>query len=206
MNAGFSSLAVLREAVLPPSMGTRTDFDATIKRHGLAVAEMMESYCGRKFGFEPAAVQTFDAGNVVFSLERYPVAEVTAIELQSTPGGQWQDVMGNLKKADLASGILFFRTPPGQSDGTLRVTYAGGFWWDITEDGTGAMPAGAKALPVQFFNGLAIQVQAIIQSTDLLGTGAAPAGSEEPKKKPLPELELLPGVKGFINPHRRLSA
>lgn len=208
MNAGLSNLAKLKAAVLPPTLrGNRTDFDGDLVRHGLSVAQMIEGYCGRKLAYEAAAVQAFEAGNVVYSLERYPLVGIASVELQAGYEAAWQDVSDRLAKVDNASGILLFRSPPATALDTLQVEYAGGYWWDITEDDTGSKPAGATELPMALFNALALQVQAIIQATDLLGTGAAPSSlGDKPEKKPLPQVELLTGVKQILNPYRRFAA
>lgn len=207
MNAGFSNLKRLKAAVLPAATRTRTDWDEALVDLGLGVAEMIEGHCARKFGWSAEDTHVEDGQRLIVSLPRYPVAAIEAVELQSEPGGAWDDISGEVLRQELRSGMIQFRNPPGAEYTTIRVTYSGGFWWDTDEYEAGTMPEGAQALPRAVFSAWVLQVQAIAQARDLFGTagGAAQAKGRD-NAALLPEAHLIPAVVSLLAPLRRFAA
>lgn len=205
MNAGFSSLTRLKQAIMPSSLWASVQYDDAVTDIGLGVAEMLADYCGRQFAYQVGDTFIQDAARLVMAVPRYPVNEWAAVAIQGSPTDAWEDISGSVTRYEGSSGVLYFRHAPGTEAGSLRVTYTGGYWWDSTEDRSGTIPAGAVPLPMALFNAWTLQVQAITQSRDLFGLVAAQAAAVEKTARPS-EAHLLPAVVSLINPYRRFAA
>lgn len=206
MNVGFSSLTKAKALLLPAATRTNPMWDDQIITLGLTVAELIEGHCARKLAWVEGDTFETEANRIVISVPRYPVIEWTALEMQTEPGATWEDVSDSILRYEAASGLLHFRTPPGDVSQTLRVTFMGGFYWDTTEDATGTAPEGAPALPNVFLSAWTLQMQAIAQAMDLFGAAAGKPQSKGNENTRLPLAELLPIVQTMINPYRRFAA
>lgn len=206
MNAGLSSLRKLKQAVLPDSMRESAMWDDTLVSLGLGVAEVIERHLDRRLAWLVTDIMESDAQRTVISLPRYPVASITAVEMQSTPTGAWEDIIGSVARFPKVTGLVLFRSPPGDESSTLRVTWSGGYWWDTNEDGGGEQPEGSTLLPPALFTAWAMQVQAHCTALDLFG---AQAGKEVlgAASNLLTNAEALtPAVVTMLKPFRRFAA
>lgn len=201
MNAGFSSLTKLKAQVLPPAMRSRTDFDDALTALGLGVAAMMARFCDRTFERATGATFRQSANNVVFTLPRYPLESVSSAVVTHADGTT-DDVTADLARIDLPSGTVCFEDPPGRQLDVITFTFAGGFWWDTTEDASGTLPSGATALPADVQLAFFVQMRAVCKAQDLFGTAAVDGDSKAPKRD---ALELMPAVQSILNPHRRFA-
>lgn len=202
----LSSLTKLKQAILPDSMRASTMWDDTLTALGLGVADAIETHLDRKLGYVVGDTSLCDAQRIAVSVPRYPVAAWTAVDLQTTPEGTWDDVRASVSRYMSNAGMLLFRTPPGDEFATLRVTFTGGFWWDTTEDASGEMPSGATALPASLFTAWSMQIQAHCNALDLFGaqSGKDVLGSAS---NLLTNAEsFIPAVISLLKPHRRFAA
>lgn len=206
MNAGLSSLAKLKQAVLPDSMRASAMWDDTLLALGLGVADAIESHLDRKLGWKVADVALCEAQSLVISLPRYPVSNVSAVERQAAPNQTWESVSGSVTRYSLPSGIIYFRNPPGDDAATLKVTYSGGFWWDTDEEGTGEMPEGATALPAALFTAWAMQVQAQCNALDLFGAQSGKDVLGSTSNLLTNADAFIPAVVTMLKPFRRFAA
>lgn len=206
MNAGLSSLTKLKQAILPDSMRASAMWDDTLLALGLGVADAIETHLDRRLARVVGDTVECDAQRIFVSVPRYPVSVFTALEMQSTPTGTWEDISGQATRYLKKEGMILFRTPPGDEHATLRVTFTGGLWWDTEEDASGTLPDGATALPAALFSAWAMQVQAQCNALDLFGaqSGKDVLGSAS---NLLTNAEsFIPAVKQMLAPFRRMAA
>lgn len=199
MNAGLSSLTVLKTHVMPVAMRARTDFDDQLVALGTGVAMLMERYCGRQFTRQTSATFKAPADNLVFSLPRYPLESLTSAIL-TDPDGNTTTLTADVQRTDLDAGLVYFASVPGTNDDYITFTFAGGFWWDTTEDSSDTLPSGANALPADLFLAFVMQMKAVVEAQALFGIAAANADGKS--KQPV-ALELIPSVKDILNTYRR---
>ena len=195
MNAGFSTLKVLKAHLLAEVLREDTSYDAAITAIGQGVALQFESFCNRKFErMEDAAVFTADREGYV--LPRYPVEAISAVAMQFTLAGGYEDQSLSLvQQLNYQSGLMHFGGTLGGSADLVRITYTGGYWWNQNEGAVDALPEDATALPADIQTAWLLQCEAVWDMRDKLGTGIAGA----PKaKQALGELELLPLVKQML--------
>lgn len=208
MNAGLSSLSQLKKAIMPDALRANAMYDDALVSLGLGVAEAMESYLDRKLAWMVGDTTEQDAQRIIISVPRYPVAAFTAVEVQRTPTGAWEDIMSSVTRLAKASGLVCFRNAPGDESATLRVTYSAGFWWDTEEEGGGTMPEGAEPLPAALFQAWVMQIQARCNALDLFGaqagkdTNTLGAGSNLLANAQ----EFIPAVETTLKRFRRMSA
>lgn len=206
MNAGLSSLTKLKQAVLPESLRASATWDDTLLALGLGVAEAMDDYLGRKLGRVVGDTSECDAQRIFVSVPRYPVAVWTAVEMQTTPTGTWEDISDQVSRYLNKEGLILFRTPPGDEHATIRVTYTGGLWWDTTEDASGSLPSGATAIPQSLVTAWAMQVQAQCNALDLFGAQAGKDVLGSASNLLTNAEAFIPAVKAMLGPFRRMAA
>lgn len=203
MNAGFSSLSYLKSQLLAEAQRQYEDYDDTLTALGQGVAAAFEKFCNRKFYRTEDDTVTFSGAREVFVLPRYPVENVTAIELQSTYAGGWvaQDV-SQVLQVNLVSGLVRFGGTLGSDLDLYRLTYTGGYWWSTTEsaDGTETAPAGAASLPADILEAWLQQCHVVWDKRDKLGLGI---GADPDVKQKLGTAELTTAVKERLTPHIR---
>lgn len=206
MNAGLSSLTRLKLAILPEQMRSSAMYDETLAALGLGVADAIEAYLDRKLAWMEDDTCECDAQRIFIGVPRYPVRTWSAVEMQSSPTGEWDDISGQVSRFQSLSGLVIFRRSPGDDSATIRVTATGGYWWDTSEEGDGVMPEGAYPLPVGLTAAWTMQVQAHCNALDLFGAQAGKdvlgAGSNL-----LTNAEaFIPAVKTLLAPYRRMVA
>lgn len=130
MNAGLSNLFTLKSWLLPASMVAGTDYEPQIIAIGKGVAGQLERYCNRKFLRLVGDTFVCEANKYNLSLPRFPLEEVTTIELRETVADGWiaQTLSDVVFNQDESAGVLEFGVPPGAYLTKLRVTFTGGYW------------------------------------------------------------------------------
>ncbi len=147
MNIGLGNLSELKVWLLAEELRTETAWDAQISAIGCGVAAAFEAYCGRSFEYLVGAQEEFGAERTYLRLPRYPVQDISAVEFRENIRAEWEDILTLLNSWNGNAGIVVFTGAPGSYEGTVRVTWTGGYWYDTSEDGSGVKPAGARALP-----------------------------------------------------------
>ncbi|MEN6533036.1 MAG: hypothetical protein ABFD89_05195 [Bryobacteraceae bacterium] len=200
MNCGLSNLDRLKAHLLPAgTMAGERKFDEVIKDLGLGVAEDMENYCNRKFVRAVGDTAIFQADRNSFVLPRYPVEEVTLVELDARDGNGFVAQSADfVQSVSLPSGVVYLSGNPdaGKFWAQVRFTYTGGYWFEQLEpEDAGyptAQPAGAVALP----NGLRLawlnHCRAMWNAWDKLGVGLVDAPNAQTT---IGEMEFSPAVK-----------
>jgi hypothetical protein len=196
LNAGLSTLTILKSRILPAAATTETTWDAALSTLGLAVARRMENYCQRYFDYLAGAVDSFSAYTLGVTLKRYPVLSITSVVCQDN-AGQTATLAAGDYTLDTAAGMLSFETVPGMRAERLVITYTGGFWLEAT-----GLPTGATALPADLLEAwiAEVQLQAEARGTfEALGLRAQKDGKAKPPAGLSEEtLEIL-------RPYRRFS-
>lgn len=207
MNAGLSNLLTLKKYLLPSTWQDVTAEDDAILAVGLGMAGLLEGHCARKFQRTVGATQEFDAAACIVQLERFPLETFTSLELQTEPGGDWEDVTDSILR-HMKSGMVKIDGPlASEGFATLRATFTGGFWWDTTEDDTGSLPSGATAIPAALQMAWISQCVAVYARMKNDGITAALAnGSAAAASAFINGIELLPVVEKMVQPYRILAA
>jgi hypothetical protein len=212
VNAGLSNLATLKSWLLPSGMVEGTDYDAQILAIGLGIAGQLEEFCNRKFArveddtFEVSA----DREHVV--LPRYPIEEVSALELREDLATGWVDqgeISVALRQIYAKSGLVEIGVALGTTEALLRFTYSGGYHWEQLEpDDDGfptALPEGATTLPDNLLLAWKLQCEWVWNKRDKLGLSIG----EKPDNVfsgSLSKVVLLDGVKELLRPFMRHSS
>jgi hypothetical protein len=155
MNCGLGNLESLKRHLLPSgTMAGETRFDQVMADLGQGVADDFENFCNRKFARAAGDVCVFQADRASFVLPRYPIEEITKVEVQvATADGWFEQESSWLRSVSLASGVVYLPEPPdaGPYWAQVRFTCTGGYWFEQLEpDDEGypsAQPAGAMGLP-----------------------------------------------------------
>jgi hypothetical protein len=202
MNAGLSNLATLKAWLLPESLRAATDYDAQILAIGLGIAGQLESFCNRKFARVEDATCETSANRSHVSLDRFPIEQVTTIEVRESLADGWVDqgtineVVENISaEAGLVGfGVALSALPTSR----LRVTFTGGFFWEQLEpDDVGyptAQPDGSTALDDTVRLAWLLQCEHVWAQRDKLGLAIGKAASEI-YGGALAKIELLPAVR-----------
>lgn len=204
MNAGFSTLKLLKEHLLPEALRTVTDYDTVLTALGLGVAAQFEQFCNRKFYRTAGDTVEFTAARLGYVVPRYPLEAVSAIAIKNTAatGYVTQDT-SLILNWNAASGLVNFGGTLGGESDLVKLTYTGGYWWNTNESATDTMPTGATALPNDIQVAWFLQCAAQWDKRDKLGNGL---GSNPDVKQKLDSYELLVGVKQMLIPHIRWQA
>lgn len=204
-NLGLGNRAELKAQLLAPSLVAETDLNGVIDAVGLGVAGLLETACNRKFERTVAAQDIFTADRKTWILQRYPIETVSAIEQRDDLAGGWTTLVVNdtiANQLDLA-GLLFFASLLGTELSQIRVTYTGGYWFDMTEDSTGVMPGAATLLPKDLRMAWYLQCREVWNKIDRLGTGIVSGENATFVSQMLMNLDLLPAVKGLLQKYVR---
>lgn len=206
MNAGLANLATLKAFLLPAALRSGTDDDATITAIGLGVAGLIEQACGRTLLRAAGVVDIFGADRAQFLLSRFPVEAVTEFALKSTEAAGFvvQTLATYPLAIDLANGIVTLGGDAGAYYEQLRVTYTGGYWWEVKEPTDNGypttQPAGSTALPAELRLAWLLQCQHVWASIDKLGTAIA---DQPGASSALDSLQLSPVVKQMLQDYER---
>ncbi len=204
-NVGLGNLTELKRELLEPAQRTETRWDLQIAAIGTAVTRMFERHCGsRLFGRDTAAVEDFTADRAFYIARRYPVESITSLT-------QRDDLVTGFVALDAnttwnlhpASGLLEFGTLLGPRTSIVRMTYIGGFWFDTSEDATGALPSGATALPSDISQAWYLQCQHVFQKRDAISQAQILGAAKD--KPDTGGVKLLEIVEEMLAPHRRMN-
>jgi hypothetical protein len=164
---------------------------------GLAVARRFESFCNRRMERVEDAAEFYSAQSLAFCLKCYPVEAVTTVQLRDTDGTLSTVTADyHLHKS---SGVIEFRSSPGQSSQAILITYAGGYWLD---DG-GTIPTDATPLPDDLLEAWVMQCQAWAEARQIFGSVSLTG--MEPKKNAPDPVKLADVVAEILTPYRRFS-
>ena len=195
MNLTLGTLLKLKTWLLNPDLVAKTTYDASIAQLGRGIAAQFEGYCGRKFA--RAERTRMLAGHLCnFVLFAYPVEGVPVVEMNNG-GGEYQPAQGHLEKFLPESGVVWLSS----TDAVLRrVTWTGGYWFDETEDSSGACPDGATPLPEALHFAWLQQCAHTWAKRQKLGTPINSTVSTAEVQQ-----ALIPEVQATLNNYRRFN-
>ncbi len=214
MNLGLGTLAELKRQLLASSKQSDTSYDAKLQATGSGVAIGFEKYCNRQFFRAVADVFQFPADRDHVFVPRYPIDAavdgspvVTAVDYRSTVQEGWvAQSLTVIANVSAKSGGIYFVGPFGYWNQFVRVTYTGGFWFDITEDASGTQPAGSTALPSDLKLAWYLQCRKVWESIDKTGAAITKVGSGATfVTESLGGLDLVPAVKQVLDQYRRFA-
>jgi hypothetical protein len=205
MNLILGNLSNLKAAVLPEDLRAMTDWDNALADLARGVAASMQTFCNRRF--ERIEDDTFEraADCSYLSLPRFPVEEVSLLELKVDETSGFGPLPANtIWSLIKQSGLVEFGGRLMTWDARVRVTYTGGFWADYTEDNSGTQPDGSTAVPADLIHAWHLQVQNEIESTNLL-RGVAAKRTNDKAETATSDLKLITRVREILHPFVRYS-
>jgi hypothetical protein len=203
MNAGFSSLSRLKQLVLPTELRGQAKWDDILTHYGQGVAQMFGSYCGRSFYRNTAAKFIVNGAVSSMCVNNYPIETVTSLEILEEQETTWEDITDDIDNVIESAGLVMFAGPNGSVNDKVRLTYVGGYWWDIAETNNTTPPTGSIAVPFDLVAAWTMQLRHIITTLDLLGSGTARASTKSTSTDPM---ELLPMVTKTLDQYRRVGS
>jgi hypothetical protein len=191
-DVGFSSLATLKAHVMPLSQAADTDYDARLTSIGKGVVAQFEGHCGRRFKRTAGATYQAPAERGFFVLERYPVEQITDIDVRIGAASTWtEQALTAVDQLVNDAGLVLLLAPLGTTRDRVRFTYDGGYFWNTSEGSPDAQPSGSTALPDDLFQAWILQVKHVLAQANILATQIADKPGATPA---LAALELLPDV------------
>jgi len=200
---GLGTLGQLKRFVVGADAASTT-YDEALTLLGKGVAGLIDRHCNRTFKRSATATEDFRGGTDVLLLARYPVESVSTIGLKSVGETSFTTQTDAVDTAAVDSGVVLLVSPVGTHRDRLRVTYAGGYWYDTSDDDTGTLPEGAALLPADVQMAWLLQCQQVWQSRDALGTAHVEAETGTLLNTRLGILKLIPQVEAMLEPYRRL--
>ena len=206
--AGLASLGILRAAVLPGTLAQATTYDVPLLTIGRGVAASFDAFLNRKLARQEAATYIVAGDKTSLGLDRFPVEKVSKVELQlwGDAGGAWTDYTASaLETLDLDAGLVSFGYALGTEKDRVRVTFAGGFWIDLSPDLSGQPPEGATAIPADLVNAWTLQVAAEAVARNIADTGIIRPETEKASTS-MSKFDFVPEVLSILeNGYRRFS-
>lgn len=207
MNLTLGTLTSLKVWLLPESERAGTEWDSAITAIGKGAAGALERHCNRKFArtVDDTFECTADRAHLV--LPRYPVEEITKIEIRRSMTEGWVELTDVIENQNLANGFLLFGSDLGSWSDRLRITYTGGYILpEETVATTGSSSALAALAPVaQLPADLALawmqQCSLVWRQKDKLGSALASNNGEAAAM----QIALDAGVIEAVHHYRRLS-
>lgn len=199
---GLGNRATLKAHVLAATLLEGTDYDTILDAIGLGVARGFDKWCNRKFSRATGDTVTFSANRSHYYLPRFPVEQVSEVALKLDESEGFVVQADAIQNADYTKGFIYFGAVLGHWAGVVRVTFDGGFWFDTSEDDSGALPSGASPLPADIQLAWLLQCGHVWDSKDRLGVGLTEKPGQE---SALAALELIPEAKRLLAPHRRFQ-
>jgi hypothetical protein len=164
MDLILGTLSELKAHLLNGALQADTSYDGAIAALGKGVAERMQRQCNRQFARVVGATHEFDAACDHVLLPRYPVEAITKVDLRESLAAGWIDqgavnlTVENLRES---SGLVEFFSALGAYGTRVRLTYTGGYWIDLSgdgsiagarsyQDGNAALSINAESLAVVF--------------------------------------------------------
>ena len=207
MNAGLSNLATLKGFLLANSLQSATTYDATkLLPIGLGVADLMNTFCGRQFGYNAAISEIFPGDRPHWYLSYFPVLSIASVNMRYFITDPWTNITGEPIQWNQNTGLLSFGYTLGRFPLQIQVNYAGGYFFEQLEPADGGYPttppAGSTPLPYGVQLAWLLQCAEVWNKIDKLGAGVA----DRPDSFALTgALELSPGVKQLLQSYRRLN-
>lgn len=212
MNLRLGNLSTLKRHLLaaPLAAGTGPVAASNVIRDdvltaiGLGVGLQVENFCQRKFVWTEGDTCAFSGDRLTFVLPRYPVAEITAVDVRDSFVEDWQSAVASdvIASVDLAAGLIEMHAAQGDRRSEVRVTFTGGYWFDETEDATGEQPEDAPALPMDIQLAWLLQCQEVWNKRDKLGINL---NSKPDERVAISRLNLTEGVQEMLRPYRRMQ-
>lgn len=207
MNLTLGTLATLKAALLPSGSVSRTDWDDVLARLGRGVAAVFARHCNRQWAWQEDAQFTAPAPCIGLALDRYPVADVSALELKNAgEEGEdaWHSILGSMASVHEPSGIVQFIGIEGAEGELIRATFDGGYWFDDSEEQDGEQPEGSTLLPDDLALAWTMQCQDVAESLSLFKHGALRPVDKQKGERALAEMTLIPAVKDILAKFRKL--
>lgn len=206
-NLGLGNLADLKTHCLQAAAGADTQWDDVFAGLGKGAAKAMQNFCNRDFERSTAVVDEFTADRAYWITRRHPIESVVSIHQRDSMAEGWialtvNDVIVN--RGD-DRGLLEFGTVLGTHESRIKVTYAGGYWFDTAEDYSTALPSGATRVPDDLKLAWLTQVNAWFLKRDKLNLIAAAGANPEAGAMvaALAGRALEPEVALMLQPFRR---
>ena len=198
-NLGLGTLDELKAMLLNASLLAPATYDTPISAIGKGVAQRMEKFCNRKFGWMAGDIFYCTSNREHVILPRYPVVNVSLIEQRGAETDTWTTLTDIVQSSDYNAGLIEFLAMQGPYYSRLRLTYDGGYWFN---DGT-SQPAGAATRPDDLLLAWFLQCEYVWRSRDKLGISL-----QDDPEKPLVNLRMLdfmPAVKEILRAYVRYS-
>ncbi len=204
MDLGLGNLNDLKRELLPTAVRGDTQWDQPLQTVGKGVAAQFENFCNRKFSRVVADTYEFMANTSTVIVPRFPIEQVTLVEERDDLVVGWYTLDGTiLFNMREAAGFLDFGMRLGPHLSQIRVTYTGGFWYDISEDYSGEKPEAAAEVPADLKAAWILQCQHVIERRDLLRS-AAIKSTEQPQV--VATIEILPINKETLKQYIRYAS
>lgn len=199
MITGFTTLAELKQRLLPASQQSQTVHDNAIASVGRGVAGLFDRACNRNFLRAEGTTSNFSGGRDHFFLPRYPLESITKVEQRESYAGGWVEltVSSTITEIQETTGYIGFTTTLGANSDFIRVTYTGGYWIDAGEGES--MPSTATPLPEDVREAFFLQCESVWSARDKLGQNLAKTDAGEALSK----TALLGLVKTMLQGHIR---
>lgn len=202
LDAGFAPLTFLKSRLLPGAAAGKLDWDEQLRAIGRAMKVRISRHCSREFDRKEDAQDVFDGRAREFVLRRYPVEEITQLQLRDTTGSLTALDVDYALDGD--AGLIEFAFAPTRSRGVkLVATYKGGYWLDPL-DGSMA-PEGAVPLPDDVLEAWVLQCQAAAESRGIFRAVGLRQSKNDRDEQATSALRMLPEVIEALRPYRRFG-
>lgn len=207
-NLGLGTLNDMKASILPSAVVADTQFDVLLQEIGKGVAAAFENHCNRELGYSATATFECGADRSRISLPRFPIVSITSIEQRDTIADGWTALTVNdaIRNRYDAAGLLELGFVPGDGGSRLKVTYAGGYWFETKEPADIGYPttqiANTTALPADLKSAWLTQSAHHFQQRDLM----AQQGVLGKAKPDLTQIKLLDTVVEMLRPYIRFAS
>jgi len=201
---GLGTLVQLKRFLLSAGIVAETTYDEVLTFIGKGVAAQIDRHCNRTFKRGVSITEDFRGGTDYLPLARYPVESIASIGLKSSGESVFTTQADVIDTAALDTGCLLLTGYIGSERDQLRVTYTGGYWYDVSDDGSGSQPSGSTLLPAEIQMTWLYECQHVWEAANRLGITHIPQGDNALLNTRLGILELSPMSKAVLEPYRRL--
>jgi hypothetical protein len=203
MDLILGNRTTLKQWLLPETWQAETQRDGSIDAIGLGVAQAMEGFCNRKFGWVEDEQTLHPANEAVLHLARFPIDAKPTVEFRGYGSDTWEDAADAIAQWRADIGQILFDTALGTTSDLVRITATGGYWTDTTEDESGVQPDDSTLAPSALVSAWQIQCRHLWTSLKLFGDTGETAVPQHAHL--LGGFDLLPVVKVILNPLRRFT-
>jgi hypothetical protein len=205
MDLILGTLEQLKAFVLPEKERTESTWDAALSSIGLGVAQGFERYCNRRFRRVENASCVASADRAALVVDRYPIESLSALDIRYASSAGWDNIMDTVSNVDLDSGMIYLSGAPGWRGSMIRATFTGGYWLDVTADGTGVMPATATPLPDDLRYAWLLQCSHVWSLRDNAGAAMLIRDAKAGQPAALDRATLVPAVVDTLYTYRRFA-